>query len=196
MLDTIPNRSVTLLAAELNDVDGIKVALTTVAAPQVYTGAALDGAVIDTASGRLDLARTATVSSDASAGAFALDDIVFTGTRKGAIVTDTLTLTQINGNETIFGTQAFDTITQIDVAAMADTDGELSFGVGDICAPDSDDFKAVKLHAAANLFVQFDEGAGTRSDTIPMLDKIVEQLRFNRVLTGAAETATGLTVYL
>ena len=147
-------------------------------------------------SGRLDLARTPTVTSGANVGAYALGDIVFTGTRKGAVVTEILNLTDVDGGETIFGTQAFDTITQIDVVAMADTDGFLEFGVGDVCAPDSDPFIAVKLHAAASVFVQFGETSAGYSDTIPMLDKIVEQLRFNRVLTGAAETATGLTVYL
>lgn len=128
--------TLSLTTAQLNDTDGIKTSAATSASPQNFAVGALNGALIS--SGRLlPGPRSVTVTTTTSAATYnTTDPIVITGTRGGRTVTESLSLTQAGGNETVRGSQAFDTITSIAIPAQSGTGGTFQFGVGDLCAQD------------------------------------------------------------
>lgn len=124
-----------------NDVDSIKTTVATSTSAAEYTDSELDGVYGE----EFDEARYVVVTTSATTGAFNTADIVFTGLLDGEEVTDTITLTAANGGETLYGDQLFDSITQIDVAAMADTDGSFQFGTAAVpeCITRANQCKAV-----------------------------------------------------
>lgn len=182
-------------AALVADADGILQSVSTSTSPVTHT--TFNGAQIS--SGRLDLPRTVTITLSNTAGAFAEEDIVITGQRGGQVVTETLTPTSINGNETLRGTQPFDLITSIALPAQGSGAGSYTIGVQDICAPENGEFCGAELHATGTLNVQY---GGGNTDAIPVGAAqvgFVKPIRFQRVLTSAALTApttVGLTIYL
>ncbi len=189
-------RTKTYASADLLDADGIKTSIATVAAPVTYVVADLNGAAIST--GVLDLPRSVSVTTSSSVGAYAIAlPIVVTGKRGGAEVTESLTLTQTGGNETIYGTQAFDSIASIAIPAMVSTAGAFTFGVADICAPAGDTFSGVKCDTAVTLHVKYGEASTAKSDATAVLAKTFEPISPSRVLTTTGKTSgAAVTVYL
>ncbi len=189
-------RTKTYASADLLDADGIKTSIATVAAPVTYVVANLNGAAIST--GVLDLPRSVSVTTTSSVGAYAIaSPIVVTGKRGGDVVTESLTLTQTGGNETIYGTQAFDSIASIAIPAMVNTAGTFTFGVADICAPAGDVFSGVKCDTAVTLHVQYGEASTSKADATAVLAKTLEPIGPSRVLTKTGKTSgAAVTVYL
>lgn len=187
--------------AALNVVAGIKASVATVAAPQSYTGVALDGSLVTAAGGIKYCSRTVTVTSAAAVGAYTTaTPIVITGYRAGVLITENLQLTAANGGETIRGTKAFDQITQIDVPAQASGAGHLSFGVGDLCSMVRNGTVCSWFKPDADGFVRcrFDEN-GDRDDSLPVKAQIFEDVAPQRILTDQAlsnPTNVGVTIYV
>jgi hypothetical protein len=125
-------RSISFLAAELTDVDGYVDGLTTSTSAAALTVADFNGVLAPGAGPGLPpktgIAFWPSVTTAAAVGAYALADIVFTGTYNGATVARTATLTDADGGETIIADGPLETLTAIDIDAMADTDGEFDFG--------------------------------------------------------------------
>lgn len=167
------------------DPDGIKTSIATAITPQIYEGGALNGAL----AAAQPIARTVSVTSSAAAGAYVADSpVTFTGTNElGQLATETLRLTAANGGETIAGEQPFRTVTKIEVAAQADTDGALTFGFQDLAT--SDDRAAIlgfRAGAQGSVDVVYRDGS---ADSIPMLEG--ERLELAFAGFGAAYRHTG-----
>ncbi len=152
---------------DLADPNAIKATVATLTTPVEYTGAGIDGAIGLAAMSPL---RGVTVTTSANAGAYALVGITITGTvkinGKTVVVTDVLTLTEVNGNETIYGSIGFETVTAITVPAMADTDGDLEFGVADVFGQHREPFRAVIGLDTGVVKVGYDAG---RTDLVPVV---------------------------
>lgn len=111
------------------DDDAIKLSIATAATAQNYSGAALDGVV---GAGAITPCASVTVKTTTHAATYNITDpIVVTGIDEaGRTITESLMLTQVNGNETITGTKAFASIISIAVPAQVDALGTFKFGVG------------------------------------------------------------------
>lgn len=80
--------------------------------------------------------RTIKVTTTSSVGAYNLVAITITGTdASGIAITDTVTLTQTGGGESLTTTKAFATVTLISIPAMANTAGAIAFVTQDILLP-------------------------------------------------------------
>lgn len=189
-------RTKTYASADLLDADGIKTSIATVAAPVTYVVANFNGAAIS--AGVLDLPRSVSVSTTANVGSYTIAaPIVVTGKRGGVDVTENLTLTATGGNETIYGTQAFDSIASIAIPAMSNTSGAFTFGVADICAPAGDTFSGVKCDTAVTLYVKYGEAPTSKTDSMAVAAKTLEPIAPSRVLTTTSKTSgAAVTVYL
>ena len=188
-------RTQSFTTAELNDVDGVKQSIATATSAQEYTGVALNGAYLQSNTS-LNLPRRVTLTSSSSAGSYnTTDPHVVTGTRAGAVVTENLTLTDGDGNETIRGTQIFDTITSLGTPEHNDTNGALSWGVGDVCAHQGMGI-ALKPHASGYLHVEYSDSS---NDDIPVTSGVYENIAATAVLSDQTltnPTDAGFTCYL
>lgn len=182
--DLFPSpRCVTYTA--LADDDAIKTSIATVAAPATYSGGALNGAY----GGTFPLPQTVSVTTSSSVGSYILGAIVFTGTdQDGSVITESLTLTAVNGNETIKGTTAFATITSIVVPAQFDTSGTFKFGVFHLLLKSP--MRKIRASAAGNLVLGFQDG---NTDTLPCTAGEQQSVLALKVL---GTTSIGFTVYL
>lgn len=146
-------------SAALADTDAIKTSIATVAATATYTGGALNGVIGATA---MVPARTVSVTTSANVGTYTGVAIVVTGTDvNGLALSETLTLTAVDGNETIVGSKGFKTVTSIAIPAQFDTGGTFQFGVRDVMC--STPPKAVRCVGAGALKVGYEDGT---TDTI------------------------------
>lgn len=197
-------RSITYAAAAVVDPDGVKTTFATVADPVALDSTDWNGAILGSGETVLDLPRTITITLSNDADQFSTDDIVITGTRNGAVVTETLNAANDDGNVTLRGVQPFDTLTGIDLPAMGGTGGSITIGVQDICAPYGDVFHGVEAHATGTLNLGYGgtdlESANTDALTIEASQiGFVKPVKPNRILTSAAlavPTTVSLTVYL
>lgn len=167
----------------------IKTSIATAVAPQTYTGVALNGA---TGAGVLPFPQTISATSASHSGSYIVGSpITVTGLDAlGAVQTDTITLTLVNGNETISTVKAFASVTSIVVPAMNDTAGAFTFGVNDIIVPSP--FRQLRAGSAGNVVVGY---VGGFTDTLPCLQgerHDVLALSIKNTLT----TALPLTVYV
>jgi len=203
MSDGIPThsaRSVTYLAAELDDPDGVMTSLATAASPVVFDAADFDGALV-TDSGTLwlhGMPRSITISRSDAVGSYTTTDIVITGKRGGVSVTETLTPADADGNDIIRGAQLWDVPPTVSMPAQADTSGAFMFGVGDIGNQKDTKFTGIRLRAAGQVNVQFGESTTAPTDSFASASGTLEPIAFTRVLTDpllAAPTAVDLTVY-
>ncbi len=126
------------------DADGILESVVTQTSAVTYSGALLDGALMDGSTGEIDGtdARNITVALDSSVGAFvALGEIVITGrhpyythpvTGNLALQTETLIIPDADGNVTLTGAKMFapGEFLSITFPAMDDTDGAFTVGAG------------------------------------------------------------------
>jgi hypothetical protein len=110
----------------LSDVNAIKESVASAASIQTYTGAALDGAV---GTGTMSPPRNIIITTTSNADIDAVD-VVITGLDvDGAVLTDTITLTD-GGNATDVGTSCFASVSSIVVPAQSGTGGAMEFGFG------------------------------------------------------------------
>lgn len=125
-------RSFSFLAADLLDVDAYVTSLATKITADTLNGAELNGVLVTANVGlppKTGIAFWPSVSTSSQSGAYvAASVITFTGTYAGAAVTRTATLTQVNGAETRIADGPLETLTQIDMAAQAATNGAFTFG--------------------------------------------------------------------
>jgi hypothetical protein len=187
-------RSMTFAAADLADADGFVESLATVTDPVTLEGEDLDGALVDDEIGmppKPNIAFWPSVTADSSAGAFTPDvDIEFHGTYAGVAVTRVAQLTSADGDETIIADGPLETLTSIDIPAMADTDGALTFGFSGI-GPKKDSlgnelsWVVVSGAAAADtgttITVAYRNG---EQDTVPFLAGTTLQAKPVRILSA------------
>lgn len=175
--------------AAIADVDAIKTAIATAAAPATYSGVALNGAI---GAAALGVSQTFTVKTRANAGAYVTaNPIVVTGLDwQGKIISESVSLTQTNGGETVQGTKAFARFTSIAVPAQNDTSGSFEFGVGDILL----DMPARELRAGAigDIKVGYQDGG---TDVLPSIAAERHTVLAFRVYSTGT-TALPVTVYL
>lgn len=121
-------------AASIADDDAIKTSIATAATVQTYSGGGLNGVVAGT---EFKLPQLLSITTTTSVGTYVTaSPIVVTGEdSEGAVITESIALTQANGNETVFGIKPFFKVTSIAVPAQANTGGTFKFGVGDILLP-------------------------------------------------------------
>lgn len=130
------DRSLVFTAAQLKDDDGFVLSVATTLGAVTFTGAALDGALVDGSDigqpPRTGIAFWPSATADNSPGAFALTDITFVGTYNGAVVSRVAAFTTADGSETVIADGPLETLTSIVVPAQADTDGAFTFGYSGI----------------------------------------------------------------
>jgi len=118
-------RTATLAGSLAAVTNSIVTSLATTASPVVLSGAGLTGAN----AGTLVVPQNVTVTTAVHASSYVLTPIVVTGTDvNGSVMTENLSLTLVNGGETISGSKAFYTITSISLPAQVDTLGSWTFG--------------------------------------------------------------------
>jgi hypothetical protein len=197
-----PRRSCTYAIADLNDVDGIKVSIATVAAAVQYAAADFDGAaVVNSGAGWAKFPRTVTITRAANGGSYTTTDITITGKRNGKTITETLTPADADGGDVLRGSQAWDAPPTIDIPAQVNTSGAFEIGVGDICSPSvSERFTMVVFRGVAGqMNLQFGEDpTAAQTDSFPLPADAYEVIAFSRVLTDpllTVPTVQALTVY-
>lgn len=118
------------IAATWVDDDAIKTSIATVAAAITYAGAGLNGAV---GVAEMNPEKHISVTTASNAGSYALLPITITGTNYlDQIITDTITPTLADGNETLQTSKPFKKVTSIAIPAQNDTGGHFKFGVLDM----------------------------------------------------------------
>lgn len=177
-------------AGALAVANAIVTTLATSAAPQTVNGAGLNGAQ---AGGPFPLPRTVSVTTAAHAGSYktgAGNVITVKGTDKtGASVQDVLTLTQVNGGETVATAQAFATVTEIDIPAENDALGSFTFGVFDVVTQ----FRGVRVGTPNSGFVHYTCQLDGSKDRIAQL-QAGERLEIVGVAILGDTTAQDLTL--
>ncbi len=194
-------RTVSILAAGLFDADGIKTSVTSSTSLVTYSGADFNGGSgISTTTGVLSpLPRVITISRSSAANQYSVLPITVIGRRGGVEITETLTPANDDGNDTLVTLNAFSTLTSVTIPANAGAGGAYTIGFRDIAAPLGDRFTGVMPHASGNLIVQYnDNGTAAQAvtDTIPGVADHIYPIAPYRIITGAAGTAVGVTVYL
>jgi hypothetical protein len=190
-------RTISFASTELDDVDGVMAAAATSATAVTLGAEDYDGAAVSTdGTAWLKLPRTITVTLSSAEGSYSTDPIVLTGTRNLQTVTESLTPSSADGDETLRGEQLFDAPPTIAIPAQEDTSGTISIGVGDIGVPSPELlFSGVKVHAAGTLHLDY----GDSTDALPASAHEVEPVAPVRILTSSeltSPTTVGITVYL
>jgi hypothetical protein len=192
-------RTVTFLAAEIDDLDGVLESVSTSLTAVTYVAADYDGDAISVGLWS-KLPRTITITLSSTVGAFALEPIVMTGVRNGVAVTESLTPGSVDGGETLRGVQAFDYPPTIAFPAQADAGATISIGAGNICTPAFEErFAAVKLAANGQIHAQYGESSESPVDSFASVADELEPIAPTRLLTSAARTTpmgTVVTVYI
>ncbi len=168
--------------------NAIKTSIATVAAPVSYSGVALNGAI---GVAEMNPPRNISVTTSASVGAYTLTAITITGTdAAGRALTETLTLTQANGGQTVVGASAFKTVTQIDILAMVSTAGAFTFGVRDIFCTRRP--SRIRVGTTGALKVGYDDG--TTDVIAAVLAGETLNIAPARVYGDSSTTATNVTL--
>lgn len=149
-------RASATFAGALASTNAIKTSIATVASPVTYLVADFNG-TLGATPGVNGIGRTVSVTSSAHSGSYIITSpIVVTGTDTGGnTITENLTLTAVNGGETIVGKKLFKTITSIAIPAMTDTLGAFTFGVRDA----GGSFQQIRCGTGGDLKVAYAEGA-------------------------------------
>jgi hypothetical protein len=193
-------RTVSIAAAALFDVDGIKTSFATSITPVTVVPADLNGGGASITTGYLaPLPRIVTISRSSVANQYSVAPIVLTYKRGALTTTQSVTPANDDGNDTLVFTEPVDAIVSIAIPAQAAIGGAFTIGYRDICAPAADRFTAVKLHADGTINCQYGPATGSPTDAVPALAHHIEPISPTRILTSAAlavPTTVGLTVYL
>ncbi len=193
-------RTVTFASGALLDADGIKTSFATSTSPVTLVPSNFNGAEISSSSGAmLKLPRTVTLNRSNNANQFSVEPIVIAGWRGGVAVTELLTPANDDGNDTLAGTQPFDSISSVAIPAQGGTSGAFTIGVRDICAHAGDTFAGVEVAAAGTLHVAYGDSAGSAVDALPIASGqigVVKPIAPTKILTDGSKTTVGVTVYL
>lgn len=152
------------VSGPLADADAIKTSIATDDTnASVYTDTELDGVIGDST---MVFGRTLSVTTSTSAATYnTTDPIIITGLDlNGNSQIEDLFLTQAGGNETVTGTLAFTSVTQIFVPIQDDNTGFFTFGVQDAIL--ADQAREIRVATGGNLHVTYPDGT---EDTIPAL---------------------------
>jgi hypothetical protein len=159
---------------------------------------AFDGAEVTAgASGKRVFPRTVTVTTAAHAASYKTGagfPLVVTGTINGvAGQTESLLLTQTNGNETVRGTKFWDDPTAVTISVPVQNDalGAFTAGVGDIGGPSAKALRGFKAHASGTVRVKGQDG---KIDDAVMAAGAVEPTGFSSIV-AVGTSAIGITVY-
>lgn len=204
MIATIPNLSVTFVAAELFDDDGVVTSTATAAAPVTVLPASMTGAAMSGTSGRFSkLPRSVVITRSNSAASYSVQPIVITGWRGSKQIVESLTPANANGNDALRSVNIFDRLDSIAYPAQVNTSGAFKVGTQDIGVPQPGDrFAAFELAATGTLNVRYGDGPDAQSDAILVPAAMVGQQKWmgpTRVLTDptlAVPTTVGLTAYV
>jgi len=180
----------TVTYAAIADDDAIKTSIATSTSIATYSGVGLNGVIGATA---MVPARNVTVTTGAHSGTYIGTAIVVTGTNsEGAVITETLTLTAVNGNETIVGAKGFKTVTSIAVPAQFDTSGTFKFGVRDIiCGANPP--KSVRCGGAGALKVTYEDGTTDTIADIAARESLA--IAPHKIFGDSGTTVTNLTLF-
>lgn len=192
-------RTATYASGALVVANGVKTSFATVAAPVVLVAADFNGANMAAGGFVVSLPRSLTITRSNNAAQFSVAPIVIVGRRGGKEITETLTPSSADGNDTLRTASAFDSITSIALPTQGGTGGTFTIGVQDICAPQGDKFQGVELAATGNIVVRYGEPVGSPTDSIPIATAQIgwiKPIAPTRILTGPGQTSVGLTVYL
>lgn len=197
-------KTVSYASGELAVTNGVITSFATSASPVTKLPADMTGAAMVSGTGRFaKQPRSLTITLASSAGSYTTNPIVITGQRDGTNVTESLTPSGTDGNETLRGTQIFSKITSIAFPAQGDANGHFTVGVQDIGRNNPHDtFTGIELAAAGTLNVQYGESSGDPTDAIPIAAGaagVVKPVAPTRVLTNpglSSPTTVGLTVYI
>lgn len=175
------------LVGAVSDADGIKTSIATSASVATYT--TFNGAL----GGSFVLARNVSVTSTTHSGTYNIvDPIVFTGTdANGSVITESLYLTLVNGNETIYGVKGFKTVTSIAVPAQVDTLGTFTFGVQHAFI--SDQCVGLRIGTGGNVKVTYSNGT---VDTVPFASAEFLNISPVKIWGTSATTATDIVSFL
>lgn len=181
------SRTVTTALASGN---AIKTSIATAITAQSYSTVGLNGAI---GQSQFALPQTVSVTTSSHSGSYIITSpIVVTGLDPyGNTITENLTLTQVNGNETIQGVKSFAQVTKIDVPPMTDTSGAFTFGVGDVLLPSGTFFRKLRSNSAGDIKVGFQDGT---TDTIHLLAGETVNVLANRIYSTGT-SATALTAF-
>ncbi len=196
----IASKSVTISSGSLVDDDGIKTSIATSTSPVTYVAADFNGAQISSATGRIiGLPRVLTITRSNNAAQFSTGGIVVSYKRGGALLTETITPANANGNDTLVMLGVVDELISVAFPAQGGTGGTFKIGVRDICSYAQDTFVGVEVAAAGTLYVQYGEGTSASQDGIPIATAAIGAIKPicpTRILTDATKTTVGVTVYL
>lgn len=168
-------RSMQFAVASLASATAIKTSIASATTAQSYSGAALNGAMV-TANVALPLLGTFTgiagypsVTTTAQASAYTLNStVVFTGLWRGVTTTRTATITSTGAAAAYIADGPLDSVTQIDVAAQAATNGAFTFGwsgIAPTCVSGRWKTWTIVCTTAGNLVVT----CGDTVDTVPLI---------------------------
>jgi hypothetical protein len=188
-------------SADLVDDDAVKTSIASVAANTTYTAADFNGAMLNgnaglfKVGGKRTAPRVLSVTTGASGGSYNLATIVVTGKNElGEVITDSVTLTQTGGNETLFFAKGFVEITSIYIPAMVNTSGSFKFGVRDAGWSPKKPARQVRGGAAGAVLVGFGDGSGA-TDALPCAAGEHHDVMITRLYGSATTTAYPVTVY-
>lgn len=193
-------RTLTFTSSNMLDVDAIKTHLATVAAITAYSGAALNGVVPSTGltlAGFSEICQYPSVTCTNVAGAYVANStVLFTGTYGGEAVVRTATITSTAGNGTYIADGPIDvaSCTQIVIAAQANTNGDVSFGLTDMACPKKYGqlvaFTGVRAASGGNVAVVY---PGGYADTLVLAAAESDYVLIERIVQ--ASTNVGIRVY-
>lgn len=187
---SVPFKSVSFAAvANIAIANGLKTSIATSASPANYSGVALNGTLAGTT---MFPARTISVTTATHAASYnTTNPIVFTGTDpNGATITESLTLTQSGGNETVVGLKGFATVTSIAVPAQNDALGSFTFGVRDLIL--SELVRAIRVGGSGNLHVSYSDGS---TDTLTGVQETLRDCFPTKIWGDGNTTVTNLTLF-
>ena len=189
-------RANTFTLAQIRDVDALVTAVATTAAAVTYSGATLTGVLANPGPAILRAPQFVTVTTDVSAGAYTLTAITITGTLNGVAQTAVLTLTQVNGGETLATTVPFDVVTSIARLAMVDASGQLEFGVRDLVFDKGLPCRQVRHGSAGLVEVKYFNGSSAAFyESLPGLQGEKHIAVLEQVIADGTSTSDPITVY-
>ena len=187
MAKTVADKFLTFGSGALAAPTSIKTSIATAVSIQTYNGAALNGAV---GAAAFTCPRVVTATLSASAGAYtAASSITVTGTDQfGAAISDTLAIAGTGGGVTISSVKFFSSVTQIVIAAQANTAGSFTFGQSDAAV----NATQLRVGTACNLDLKCKDGTlGTIYSV-----QVGEQVPVGVAIVFATSTAQGITAYV
>lgn len=168
--------------------NAIVTSLATSASPVTLSGGSLNGSI---GAGAIVLSQTISATTSVHASSYVLTPITVNGTdESGATISDTITLTLVNGGETISTSKGFASVTSIVIPAQHDALGAWTFGVRDVALVKP--ARAVRGGAAGNVKMAYQDAT---VDTLPFTAGEVQCILPVRLYDDGGTTAWPVTVY-